>query len=144
MGELLCPILKVGVGTSCKLEACPFHSVKNSTGCWHGEEVTVRAIAGHKRKQQVQIKHYLEKVDGKIKRWMAFYAYAQWCGDATPSEEDIAAWQRRKILLPMRLPIFGFVTVERFARMRNPKALAEYENNHLKDRINLRKLLELK
>lgn len=142
MTEFICPILAETRGNKCRLIECPFHSFKNANGCWHGEEITVRVISGHKGITQATIKRELLETDIKLKQWVAFYAYAQWCSDAQPTEEDIKAWNKRKSRLPMSIPIFGFVTVERFARMRQPKVLAEYEK-HLNSNINLRKLLEI-
>lgn len=142
--DKICPFTEKSVGPRCENNACPFHSLVNHTGCWHGDEITIKAIANNRRIKQIEIKEYLLKVEKRLKKWVAVYRYATWCGETTPSEADIRAWNKRRNKKPFSLPIFGFMTVERFARMRQLDALNEWASlNQLDPSIKLRKILEI-
>lgn len=97
-----------------------------STGCWHGQAANVANISHHRDVGAPAVRKLLKNAQNNIQHLLLLHRYAQFCKDVVPTAADGRAWRTLCALEPYTLPMFGWITLERFARMKQPEAWQQF------------------
>ncbi len=125
----LCPIAnkKRNDGPCCSVTSCPFWSSIEPEGCFHGQTIDADSLAKHKSLTVKQLCRNVDDIEEDVLQTLRLFKYAEYCTDAIPSKEDEWMWRHAKDVPPFNTPLFSFVTVNRYARMRQLSAFEGFK-----------------
>lgn len=128
---MICPLSEGSdVGTVCQNRKCPFNSLVEDNGCYHGRghNNSLKAIAQHRGVKTSDIEEYTDRVEAMSTRWIAIHSYARFCDSrfTTVNEKDKKLWESLSQRKPYNTPMFRFIDLQLFARMRRKEAYAAF------------------
>lgn len=112
-----CPLTHQTLDSPCRFTVCPYNSVKEDSGCFYGNDVSLTAFANHKGVRPATIKEKHTKIEDLLNHYIRLLKYAEFCQtfDFSPDKADM--WETRQYLFPYRLLPFRFVNANTFSKM---------------------------
>lgn len=91
------------------------------------EELTVNTLSHHTGIPVANLQHYLGNVEEHVLHTLKLLKYAEFCTDGKPNTKDEEIYRIVTRHLPYNTPLFRFITLERFARMRRKSAFKAFK-----------------
>lgn len=125
---MYCPIVtQLQVGDKCQIATCPYHSKRQTEGCFFGQLKTPAVLAWHKRLTVAEVEDYLKITEQEVMRYLKLWRYAQFVEPIEPSAEILIEFDKTMQQMPYRLTPFRFMTAGHWARMKQKEAFTSFK-----------------